>query len=136
MQKTCVSTQFCWVIFVVSIFFSVNASSADLYKTLESRVYSEVFVLGRSIGYFDVDFIQNGERLKFEEISRLIKEINRAGKYKINIKSMSNLKENNINGFDYKVSKLSCTSEKKNQTLYFITKMEVWTFVFLKITLH
>ncbi len=132
MQKTYVSTQFCCVIFVVSIFFSVNASSADLYKTLESRVYSEVFVLGRSIGYFDVDFIQNGERLKFEEISRLIKEINRAGKYKINIKSMSNLKENNINGFDYKVSKLSCTSEEKKPNVIFHNENGSLDFCFPK----
>ncbi|EGR3072988.1 hypothetical protein DMW20_26355, partial [Vibrio parahaemolyticus] len=90
MQKTCASAQSCWAMFLWYLFFfSVNASSADLYKTLESTVYSEVFVLGRSIGYFNVDFIQNGERLKFEEISRLIKGINRAGKYKISIKSMS-----------------------------------------------
>ncbi|EHK2852386.1 TcfC E-set like domain-containing protein [Vibrio parahaemolyticus] len=119
--------QFRHVLFVLSI-FSVNVSSAELYKTLESRVYSEVFVLGKSIGYFDVDFIQNGERLKFEEISRLIKEINRTG----NIKSISNLRENNINGFDYKVSKLSCTSENKKTNIIFHNENGSLDFCFPK----
>ncbi len=72
----------------VIYFFLGKCFSADLYRTLESRVYSEVFVLGRSIGYFDIDFFKNGERLKFKEISRLIKEANRRQKYKINIKSI------------------------------------------------
>ncbi|QEL43513.1 hypothetical protein [Vibrio parahaemolyticus] len=70
--------------------------------------------------------------MKFKEISRLIKEANRRQKYKINIKSISNLKENNINGFDYKVSKLSCIGEVKKTTVIFHNENGSLDFCFPK----